>query len=53
MKDRDKPGGRIHMEDLSPKDQEEVRSLIDFRKRYRKERKHGNEKGDRTSAGRM
>lgn len=41
------------MEDLSPKDQEGVRSLIDFRRRYRKERKHGNEKSDRTSAGGM
>ena len=49
MKNKDRLGGRIQMEDLSPKDQEEVRSLINFRKRYRKERKHGNEKGDRTS----
>ena len=53
MKNKDRLGGKIQMEDLSPKDQEEVRSLINFRKRYRKERKHGNEKGDRTSAGRM
>lgn len=53
MKNKDRLGGKIQMEDLSLKDQEEVRSLINFRKRYRKERKHGNEKGDRTSAGRM
>lgn len=34
MKDRDKPGGKIQMEDLSPKDQEEVRSQNTV-KRYR------------------